>query len=259
MKLYARLCLQEVRQVEQAGTNSACWRTEFGLICLQQPDHQPQQASQSDQSKVPEAVTQPDKLRTEFGEISTLSPSSNAEIDASTDRARTVKTEFGQVKLLDSRQGPSAETTQAQLADSKPNQSSELKQAQPANSKHNQPAQTPAANGSKQSTQPVRSLNTEFGEVRILGEPLHASLDMPSLPAACVLPRQASFSRLHESCPTKGNNQRHLLKQCCMLLSVSRSAAEILWSLCMRTASHDACSEGLCVSSSPSSCTLASL
>ena len=155
--------------MEQAGTNGACWRTEFGLICLQQPGSQPQQASQADHSKVSEAVTAPDRLRTEFGEVKLLSPLSSSKTD-DTDTAHTVKTQFGQVRLLDSRQGQSAETTQAQ------------------SDKQHRPAQAPSAQGTKPSAQPAQSLRSEFGEVRIPGEPMRALPDMQLLPGACVLP-----------------------------------------------------------------------
>ena len=158
--------------MERAGTNDACWRTEFGLICLQQPESQPRQASQADQSKASEAVTAPDKLRTEFGEVTVLGPSSNGKTDGSTDTARTVKTQFGQVRLLDSRQPQSAETTQAQSA----------------GAKQARPAQAPPAKYTKQSAQPAQSLKTEFGEVRFPGEPMHALPDMRLLPGAYVLP-----------------------------------------------------------------------
>ena len=158
--------------MEQAGTNGACWRTEFGLICLQQPESQPQQASQADPSKASEAVTPPDSLRTEFGQVTLLSPSSNGKTDGDTDTARSVRTQFGQVRLLDSRQAQSAETTQAQSAAAK----------------QDKPAQAPSAKDSKQSAQPAQSLRTEFGEVRILGEPTHALPDMRLLPDACMLP-----------------------------------------------------------------------
>ena len=157
--------------MEQAGTNGACWRTEFGLICLQQPESLPQQASQADQTKVSEAVTAPDKVRTEFGEVKLLSPSSNGKTDGNTNTARTVKTQFGQVRLLDSRQGQAAETTQAQSADAK----------------QERPAQAPSAQGTKQSAQPAQSLRTEFGEVRVPGESMHALPGTRLLPGACVL------------------------------------------------------------------------
>ena len=158
--------------MEQAGTNSACWRTEFGLICLQQPESQPQQASQADQYKASEAVTAPDRLRTDFGEVTLLSPSSNGKTDGNTDTARTVKTQFGQVRLLDSRQGQSATTTEAQSA----------------HAKQGKPAQAPSARSTKHSAQPTQSLKTEFGEVRIPGEPMHALPDKRWLPGACVHP-----------------------------------------------------------------------
>ena len=158
--------------MEKAGTNGACWRTEFGLICLQQPHSQPQQASQANESKVSEAVTAPDRLRTEFGEVKQLSPSSNGKTDGGTDTTRTVNTEFGQVRLLDSRQGQSAKTTPAQSADTK----------------QDRQAQVPTASVSKRLTQPAQSLKTEFGEVRIPGEPLHALPDRYtcSMFAVCI-------------------------------------------------------------------------
>ena len=174
---YAWYCLQqEVRQVEQAGTNGACWRTEFGLICLQQPESQPQQPSQTDQSRVSEAVTAPDRLRTEFGEVTLLSPSTSGETGGDIDTARAVKTQFGEVRLLDSRQGRLTETTQARSADAK----------------QDRPAQAPTASGSQQFRQPAQALKTEFGEVKILGEPMLAVSDMRLLPGACAHPLQGS-------------------------------------------------------------------
>ena len=134
---------------------------------------------QVDQSKVPEAVTQPDKLRTEFGEGTVLRPSTNAETDGVTDTARTVKTHFGQVRLLDSRQAQSVVAQQVP--------SSQDKQAQPAGAKQDRRGQAPAASVSKHSQQPLQSVKTEFGEVRILGEPIHSSPDMRLLPGACML------------------------------------------------------------------------